>query len=422
MTWQAPWTWLGLAVVALPVMIHLLGRGTARRQRFPTLRFFGAARPLPTRYTRLHDRLLLAVRAAILVAAVAALARPLFFAARRVTDSSAALARAVIVDTSTSMQRMTSTGERAIDVATRLGQSLADSATVGIVLRTARPAGAIAGAVAWLGRQMGRGEVAIVSDFQAGAIDSVDLAAIPRNVGVHPVAIRDLRASAAGDVLQVQTAVGSGTVIAHVALAHDRTDVEWTQNPAVPGEERNHLRLLTGPAETFAANATRDAAATIAVPLPLDSNRQIAIVHPNYQDRASLLQRAKPLAAAWMADLVARLGVDSMPVAVADGDQLLLFPRDEPGSLASVILLASVRRALSLAPPMPELDPSTIADSTLTAWQRAPMERNAPGPVADLSDGRWLWAAALVLLALEWLMRRGAEPGGIDEVVRDAAV
>jgi hypothetical protein len=417
MTWQAPLAWLGLITIALPILIHLLGQGRARRLPFPSLQFFGATRPLPTRRTRLHDLLLLAVRVAILVAAVAALAQPLLLTPHRRDAFNTSLARAVVVDTSSSMQRNTAAGERAIDVALRESQPLADSAAAGIVLHTANPAGAIAGAVAWLNRQAGRSELLVVSDFQVGAFDSVDLAAIPPHIGVRLVPVRAPLITP----LIARTDVGSGTITAHIALSPERTDVEWTQDPAVLGDVRNDVRLLTGPGEESAATAARDAAATVGVPLPLDSNRRISIVYPDYPERAALLQRAKPLRSIWMTNLVSRIGADSTVTVATDSERLLLFPAVDAGSAASATLIAAVRRALSVAPPISELDPASLPDSTLAAWQRSPVARTTPGPGADSSDGRWLWIVALILLAIESMLRRQTTSNPATEVARDAA-
>ena len=415
MIWQAPWVWLGLITVALPILIHLLGRGKARRLPFPSLQFFGATRPLPTRRTRLHDLLLLAVRVAILVAAVAALAQPLLLTAHRKSAFDASLARAVIVDTSASMQRNTAAGERALDAALRMSQPLADSATTSIVLHTASPAQAIAGAVAWLNRQAGRSELVIVSDFQAATLDSVNLAVISPNIGIRLARIRSVSLPV---VTRSETA--NGTMTANVALLPERTDVAWTQDPAVLGEERNDIRLLTGSAETPAGRASRDAAATIGVRLPIDSNRDVSIVYPGYVDRRALQQRAMPIRLSWMANLVARVGGDST-LSSAEGDTLLLFTDVAPGSVASASLLAAVRNAFSIAPPLAELDPATIADSLLATWQRPPTARTTPGPRANESDGRWLWTVALVLLAAEWLLRNRLTTKPAVEVVHDAA-
>src|ERR1700733_3419774 len=106
MIWLNPWAWIGAVGIALPIAIHLLGRGHARVHRFPTLRFLDASRLLPTRRTRIHDPLLLAVRCGAIVLAAAALARPLVVTATRKQSLDRGLARAIVVDTSASMRRM----------------------------------------------------------------------------------------------------------------------------------------------------------------------------------------------------------------------------------------------------------------------------------------------------------------------------
>ena len=115
MIWLNPWAWLGLLGVALPVLIHLLGRGHARVHRFPTLRFLGASRLLPTRRTRIHDLPLLLVRIGAVALAVAALAQPLVLTAKRARSLDRGLARAIVVDTSASMRRATPGGTSAIE-------------------------------------------------------------------------------------------------------------------------------------------------------------------------------------------------------------------------------------------------------------------------------------------------------------------
>src|ERR1043166_6684007 len=106
MIWLNPWAWAGLVALALPIAIHLLGRGHARVHKFPTLRFLEASRLLPTRRTRVRDLLLLAVRIGILAAAVAALAQPLLLTPGLKQSLDRGLGRAVILDTSASMSRV----------------------------------------------------------------------------------------------------------------------------------------------------------------------------------------------------------------------------------------------------------------------------------------------------------------------------
>ncbi|HKS06120.1 MAG TPA: BatA domain-containing protein [Gemmatimonadaceae bacterium] len=74
MIWQNPIAWFGLGGLAIPIVIHLLNRRSARVQRFPTLRFFAMSPVIAPRRRQLSELLLLAVRLLILLAAVAALA------------------------------------------------------------------------------------------------------------------------------------------------------------------------------------------------------------------------------------------------------------------------------------------------------------------------------------------------------------
>jgi len=74
--WQQPWAWLGALTIALPIVIHLLGRRRPRPIQFPTLRFIGVSKVAPARRHRLNDIPLLIARIAILLAATAALAQP----------------------------------------------------------------------------------------------------------------------------------------------------------------------------------------------------------------------------------------------------------------------------------------------------------------------------------------------------------
>ena len=204
MIWQSPWAWLGLLALAVPVLIHLLGRRSARVQRFPTLRFIEATPPVATRRTRLTDIPLLLVRMAILAAAVAALAGPLLLTADRERDLGRSVARAIIVDTSASVAGdmaqggavagaqgagATQRGARPIELARREAARLAGAGGTAVRLETRSPALAIPGAVAWLDRQPGRRELVIISDFQVGSIDSADLALVPSDVGIGLVQV-----------------------------------------------------------------------------------------------------------------------------------------------------------------------------------------------------------------------------------------
>src|SRR5215212_2171055 len=81
--WQNPAVLFALAVIAAPVLIHILVQRRAERFSFPTLRFLQPTRLAAIRRHVLEDAALLAVRAAILAAAVAAFAAPLIVTTAR---------------------------------------------------------------------------------------------------------------------------------------------------------------------------------------------------------------------------------------------------------------------------------------------------------------------------------------------------
>ena len=98
--WLNPGALVGLAVLAGPVLVHLLLRHRAARILFPSLRFVRASRTAAVRLRPPSDWLLLALRLATLGLAVLALAQPLLLAPARVAAWNARLARAVVVDVS----------------------------------------------------------------------------------------------------------------------------------------------------------------------------------------------------------------------------------------------------------------------------------------------------------------------------------
>jgi hypothetical protein len=435
MIWQNAWAWLGLITVALPVIIHLFGRGHARVHRFPSLRFLAASRLLPTRRTRLNDLLLLAVRASVLAVAAAALARPLLLTSRRSAAANAKLARVVIVDTSSPAP--------AID-------SLVRDATASTNILTADVPAALAGAVAWLGAQPMRGEIAVVSRFPIGVLDSADVASVPRNTGLRFIRVP---APAPGP-LELHARSGNGETITGAVVSPDRTDAEW--NAATNGRSAPSIEILASAGERRAADAAQLAAASIPVALPVDSIASIAVVQPKYESRASLFSSTVAPRNAWMMDVVARVAADPslvdaarLATAVAPRDsgtalvvarndsgrplvlagersnQLVFYSLADAGSLMSAALLAAITQATSHPSAPYALEPSTISDATLAAWQRAPSVVVRPHPGAtdnEESDGRWLWALVLALLGVEtWLRHERRTAAAAYEIAHDRA-
>ena len=99
MFWLNPSVLLALAAAAAPILIHLLVQRRAERFPFPTLRFLQPTRLAAIRRHVLEDLPLLAVRVALLAAAVAALAGPLFVTKARRLAWDRRVVRATVVDT-----------------------------------------------------------------------------------------------------------------------------------------------------------------------------------------------------------------------------------------------------------------------------------------------------------------------------------
>ena len=336
------------------------------------------------------------------------------------------------------MRRLTPNGESALNAAKREAQRLATESQTNVVIETAFPARAFAGAFAWIARQSGRADVVVVSDFQTGVIEARDVANVPAGVGIRLARID----------------------------ARGRSDEPRAQSSPTTSSVHASIAVLTGAAERDAAAAAQRAAASLHVEAPFDSSHAISVVYPSYEQRAELLRRATLPRAPWMMDVVARIRADSLliraasmasaravgnaaagidsaaavavartssgkPVIVAAAaliagrDQLLLLPLVDAGSLTSAALLTSATRGLSLAPPGSELDSSRIDEATLTSWQREPGVRGTSSVDARgagmRSDGRWLWVVALLLIALETVMRRARREPVVTEEQHERA-
>lgn len=397
MIWMNPWAWLGLLGVALPVLIHLLGRGHATPKKFPTLRFIDASKLLPTHRTRIHDPLLLLIRGLIVVTAAAALAGPLVLTPNRRTSLDRGVARAIVVDTSASMLRLTANGRRAVDVARDSAKLLAASAQTSVIVESATPWSALPSIAAWISAQGRRAETVILSDFHTGGLAREDLAPIPRD--------------------------------AAVTLARIRTRDSVTTAPS----NSDRITVLAGADQSAMVAAMRDAVASLGIVRGArDSAQHIVIVFPRAAERSAIVASAKPVKDAWMVAVLQRLADAQLPLgefvsAAVDGrPSLVLFPRMEPGTIAATQLLAAAGSALNEGPSPLELETSTLGDDSLRAWSRSasigePASQHRPVGENGPSDARWLWIVVLMLLGAETLVRRSRADRTPAEVTARAA-
>lgn len=127
---------LALAVgvlVAAPFVAHLLRRSRAEEREFPPAHLVPVAEPVARQRSRLEDRLLLAVRAAMILALAVLGATPLVRCSRLsiARQSGGSVALAVIVDDSLSMRAKTPSGKTRFELAVRGARDLLGGAREG---------------------------------------------------------------------------------------------------------------------------------------------------------------------------------------------------------------------------------------------------------------------------------------------------
>ena len=94
--WIAPAALIGLALIALPIAVHLLVRQHARVLAYPSLRFLRETQLAAFRRRAIQDAALLACRVAIIAAAVTALAGPVLQTPSRTASHASRTSRAIV--------------------------------------------------------------------------------------------------------------------------------------------------------------------------------------------------------------------------------------------------------------------------------------------------------------------------------------
>lgn len=454
MIWQNPLAWIGLAALVVPVLLHLFTRKTTRRIPFPTLRFLANATRSTSRRWQLTDLGLLAVRAAIVVAAAAALAQPLVMTDTRTAAAAGRVSRVVILDVSASMGAPAPDGSAPIDAARQRATTLADEADISRVVESRRVGADLPGAAAWLTARGGRRELIVISDFQAGTISPDDLDAVPDTIGLRFIPLD----TSTPRQHRVTFRRGDRETIATITVDPGSTAVQWqTREPAEPDPATP--MILAGPSGREALDALAATGRRLA-PAGAAPGGPIGIVLPDAPTLPDLLARARPIDQPWMFDVIDVLrkdgavrglaransdGAVSWPASltpvvfdaagrpvlragvaeVDDVERLLLFLDTSSASshTAAATVLAGIP---AWSDDVTELEPDRIDATSLDAWTRPAPAAAAGSAIGDdgVSDGAWLWLIALALLGLEsWLRREPVtEPAVATEEVRDARV
>src|SRR5262249_11544966 len=166
--WLSPAAWIGLLAVAGPIVIHILVQRKTERLAFPSLRFLQQGRLASIRRHLLEDVPLLAIRAAIVAAAVAALAGPLIVTRTQRQAWNDRVVRAIVVQGPD--------GTRGLRAEAFLSQPF----------ETAAVADAIPRAVVWLeNAPPARRELLIVGPLALGSVTAEDLAVVPPDIGIR---------------------------------------------------------------------------------------------------------------------------------------------------------------------------------------------------------------------------------------------
>jgi hypothetical protein len=423
MIWLNPAALFALAAAAAPILIHILIQRRAERFPFPTLRFLRPTRLAAIRRHVLEDLPLLAVRVALLCAAVVALAGPLFVTAARRQGWDRRVARAMVED-AVPARDPERVAPQLFRQQTFQGESLADGIRRAVLwLDTAPPA---------------RREIVVASAFPIGALSEADVAAIPRDIGI--------RFERTGTLPNTRTTTGgllltaSGARAREVTFDRDRTLVrEAPASTPAPWP----IEVIAPPEQQAAADAAIAAVLSQHVwAAPPDRRARLILaageVSPERDQREG---GPAAIGQPWIADAVARIARDgdlraaaaqvtagladarftSAPwqvlAAAADGRplaaaaeskaQLVVSSAASGSEIVTPVLLRSIANAMAPALDVRGAEVVAIADGTLQRWSRPALPVSSPRVSAiDNDDRRWIWLAVLALLALETWIRR----------------
>jgi hypothetical protein len=418
MFWLNPLAWLGLTAVAVPVVVHLLAHQRAKRVPFPTLRFLRPTRLAAIRRRALEDMVLLAVRSAIIVAAVAAFAGPLWVTSARQAQWN---------------QRLVTETVDSSPLSEGIHRAIAR-------LESAPPA---------------RQELVVAAPLTIGSVTAADLAVIPAHVGIRFIRTGDLPATRTAEAAALLTP--EGEVQRRVTLVGSETRVH--EAPAAAAGASWPIEIVAPARLQRTVDAVQAAVLVVRAPAPSPNRRAVLVLLDAGQESswpASLARRSRdaagaaagptaagpsPIRTPWVADAVARIArdpalldesrrtargiadralnqppwhpvtaaADGRPVAVAaaSGDRLLVVSIAADGDLLVPTLARAIAIGLAPGTDLRGAEIVPIRDSQLRAWTRAPGAAPPPRPEnVEPDDRRWLWAAVLLLLAIETWMRR----------------
>jgi hypothetical protein len=396
-TWLAPAAWAGLALLALPVLVHLLARQRSERVPFPSLRFVPASQLAALRRRAISNWPLLVVRLLIVLAAVAAAAAPVVVSRQRQRAWDERVARAVVITGDAS--RVRAIEEEAVQSAFRAA-----------TFSAAHPADALREAAEWLTQQPPAArEVVIIGDLPEGSLAARDFDVLPPHVGIRflpgspsePASGVELEGSAEG----ADGAVSRYRLTVTPTMTQTRATYTPDSRARVPP-----LSIVAAPAEQPRADALLRAVLLDGVVADAQQERAVRIVFTGAVAAPSALtseaNQARPRSddhASWIREVLTK--IPEMRGELAGSELIVRVPMrvvDDraPSAVARIV-------SLTYGDSYDRREPRQLSPAALAAWSRPAGGSPPDAHPADEGDRRWLWGLALLLIGVEGLMRRG---------------
>jgi hypothetical protein len=418
MEWLYPAALVGLAATAGPILVHLLRRQRATRLPFPSLRFLGETHTAAVRPRLPSDALLLVIRIGTVAAAALALAQPIVRTDARRRAWLERIVRVVVLDTSRSMEAGLAAAREAA------GSEVGGSAEAQRI-----EAGDLAAGMARAVRRLpemgpGRREIVVVSDFQLGSLDAAALSLVPAHVGLRFVSAGQPQPT----TTFAQRLLGTpGRVPREETVTLTPTATSVTVRTTA--SETKGLRIVAPAADRPDADRLLRAVARAGAPEP-SADERLAFVFPGVpapairtpntawmlrtiagvrEQLSSLVQQGAPNDETGDGWLVAMRDPSGRPlVSAGAGDGELIFRIERPPrEFVAVATVGAALRARVRDRDRREHEIARIPASQLAGWTRAP---GAPPPdqwrEEPPGDARYFWTLALVLLLVEFAVRR----------------
>ena len=379
LVWLTPAALMGLALVALPIAIHLLVRQQSRRVDYPSLRFLRPSQLAAFRRRSIQDAALLACRVAILVAMAIALAGPVLQTSSRSASYAGRVARAIVLEPG---------------VSPSAADDVARNAFASQTFARVHAVDAVADAARWLAAQPPAArEMVFVGALRRGSVTAARLALTPPSTGIRFVRT---------------TGVPGARDVALPVLRARRLDEDGISLPGRLVIERRQVRLEDDGTRVSAGPPTPAASDLLRiVSAPSDQSLADAALRAALSSGLRWSDAATPVLVVWQ-------GADEAAVqGMLNGATAVRMARPVPASVSASAVAAAIERYTAAS--VTALEPVQISDEQLQAWSRPPGAVPADARPVDEGDRRWFWGLVLGLLALEHWLRRARSGSAITE-------